>query len=132
MIPSALYLIAKLRKLKDIVIAGNHAALKLLDVSDVERHYLKGVACIDIDEGLRGLEGVEKIVSFVHNDGGVSYTVTYKNKYKKECLAILFGRKINEEFKKTLEENDIKVFPVRAFHNPYPLVKTIDKIISQL
>ena len=131
MIPCSLYLINKLKKKNfKILVSGNHAALKLLDVADIERYYLKGVGCVDIDEGLKELKGVEKIISFVHNDGGVSYTITYKSNYNVETLAILFGKRINLEFKKTLEEYGVKVHPVRAFHNPTPIVKVIDKIVE--
>ncbi|AIJ06206.1 hypothetical protein JH146_1364 [Methanocaldococcus bathoardescens] len=133
LIPSVLYLISQLKKRGDnVIIAGNHAALKLLEIADNDKYYLKGIGAVDIDEGLKGIEGIDKIISFVHNDGGVSYTVTYKTKYNKDTHAIVFGKQINKDYVETLKNNNIEVYTARAFHNPMPIVNRIKEILMNI
>ncbi|AAB98441.1 conserved hypothetical protein [Methanocaldococcus jannaschii DSM 2661] len=133
LIPSVLYLTNQLKKKGfNVIIAANPAALKLLEVADDDKYYLKGVGAVDIDGGLRGIEGINKIISFVHNDGGVSYTVTYKAKYNKPTYAIVFGRQINKDYVETLKNSNIGVYTARAFHNPMPIVNRIKEILANL
>jgi hypothetical protein len=131
LIPSVLYLINQLKKKGfNVIIAANPAALKLLEVADDDKYYLKGVGAVDIDEGLRGIEGIDKIIAFVHNDGGVSYTATYRAKYGKDTYAIVFGRQINNDYVETLKNSGIEVYTARAFHNPMPIVNRIKQLLN--
>jgi len=123
LIPSVLYLTNQLKKKGFNVI---------IEVADDDKYYLKGVGAVDIDGGLRGIEGINKIISFVHNDGGVSYTVTYKAKYNKPTYAIVFGRQINKDYVETLKNSNIGVYTARAFHNPMPIVNRIKEILANL
>ncbi|ACX73584.1 conserved hypothetical protein [Methanocaldococcus vulcanius M7] len=133
LIPSVLYLINQLKKKGfNVVVAVNHAALKLLEIADDDKYYLKGVGAVDIDEGLRGIEGIDRIITFVHNDGGVSYTATYKVKYNKPTYAIVFGRKINSDHVEALKNSNINVYTARAFHNPLPIVNKIKEILANI
>ncbi|XRP97561.1 DUF1890 family protein [Methanocaldococcus sp. 16A] len=133
LIPSVLYLINQLKKRGDnVIIAANHAAIKLLEVADDDKHYLKGVGAVGIDDGITGIEGIDKIIAFVHNDGGVSYTVTYKTKYNKDTYAIVFGKQINKDYVETLKNNNIEVYTARAFHNPMPIVNKIKELLMNI
>ncbi|WP_423793257.1 DUF1890 family protein [Methanocaldococcus indicus] len=135
LIPSTLYLISQLKKEnKEIVIAANFSAIKLLDIADIDKYYLSNVGVVNIDKGLKIIKelNIDKIISFVNKDSEVSYTITYKELLNVDTYAIVFGKSINEDFIKTLEEHNIKVYSARAYHNPMPIVNIIDKIVLEL
>ena len=115
----------------EVVVSANPAALKLIETADPEKYYLKGVGFQNIDEGLKHKFDVDMIIGFAHNDAAVNYIITYKTVYGSKTTALVFGRCINEEFVKSLEEEGIKTFTARAFHNPMPVVVQLKKIVNE-
>jgi hypothetical protein len=132
LIPSFIYLLNMLKNNgHEVVVSANPAALKLIETADPEKYYLKGVGFQNIDEGLKHKFDVDMIIGFAHNDAAVNYIITYKTVYGSKTTALVFGRCINEEFVKSLEEEGIKTFTARAFHNPMPVVVQLKKIVNE-
>ncbi|CAB3289401.1 conserved protein of unknown function [Methanocaldococcus lauensis] len=133
LIPSFIYLTNMLKK-KDckVFVSANPAALKLVETADPEKLYIKNVGFQEIDEGLKEVFEVDYIISFVHNDAGVSYTITYMHKYKAKTIGIVFGKKMREDLVNTLKENNVETYFVRAFHNPIPIVVTLKRILENI
>ncbi len=133
LIPSFLYLVNLLKnKGYNVFVSANPAALKLIETADSEKYYINGVGFQNIEEGIKNKIDVDKIISFVHNDAGVHYTITYKMVYNTETISLVFGRTINEEYIKELEEEGIKTYSARAFHNPTPIVVKLKKIVNNI
>ncbi len=135
LIPTAIYLVSQMKKKGyKILISANFSAIKLLDIADYDKYYLSDVGVIDIDKGLKIIKefNIEKIISFVNKDSEVSYTITYKEILNVPTYSIVFGKSINQDFIKTLEERDIKVYSARAYHNPIPVVNIIDKLVEEI
>ena len=132
LIPSFIYLLNMLKNNgHEVVVSANPAALKLIETADPEKYYLKGVGFQNIDEGLKHKFDVDMIIGFAHNDAAVNYIITYKTVYGSKTTALVFGRCINEEFVKSLEEEGIKTFTARAFHNPMPVVVQLKKSVNE-
>ena len=133
LIPSFMYLLNMLKNNgHEVFVSANPAALKLIETADPEKYYLKGVGFQNIDEGLKNKFDVDMIIGFAHNDAAVNYIITYKSVYNSKTTALVFGREINEEFVKSLEEEDITTYTARAFHNPMPVVVQLKKLVNNI
>ncbi len=133
LIPSFIYLLNMLKnKGHEVFVSANPAALKLIETADPEKYYLKGVGFQNIDEGLKNKFDVDMIIGFAHNDAAVNYIITYKTVYKSKTTALVFGRSINEEFVKSLEEENIPTYTARAFHNPTPVAVQLKKLVNNI
>ncbi|AEH06093.1 DUF1890 domain-containing protein [Methanothermococcus okinawensis] len=129
LIPSFIYFLNLLKNSgHEVFVSANPAALKLIETADPEKYYLKGVGFQNIDEGLKNKFDVDIIIGFAHNDAAVNYIITYKTVYNSKTMALVFGKNINEEFVKTLEEENIKTFTARAFHNPTPVIVQLKRL----
>ena len=133
LIPSTIYLLNTLKNSGcDVVISANPTALKLLETTDPERYYLKGVGFQDIEKGLKNKLEVDAIVGFVHNDAEVNYTISYKWVYNRKTYAIVFGRNVKREYIEDLEKEGIVTYSARAFHNPLPVVVKLKELLKGL
>ncbi len=131
LIPSFIYLINILKnKGHEIFVSANPAALKLIETADPEKYYLKGIGFQSIDNGLKHKIDVDLIIGFAHNDAAVNYIITYKTVYGSKTTALVFGKIINDEFIKNLEDENIETYAARAFHNPIPVVVKLKKLVS--
>ena len=133
LIPSTIYLLNTLKNSGcDVVISANPTALKLLETTDPERYYLKGVGFQDIEKGLKNKLEVDAIVGFVHNDAEVNYTISYKWVYNRKTYAIVFGRNVKRGYIEDLEKEGIVTYSARAFHNPLPVVVKLKELLKGL
>jgi len=133
LIPSTIYLLNMLKNCGcEVIISANPAALKLLETTDPERYYLKGVGFQDIEKGLKNRLEVDAIIGFVHNDAGVNYLISYKSVYNAKTYALVFGREIKKEYIEDLKEEGIVTYSVRAFHNPIPVIVKLKELIQQV
>lgn len=126
-----LYLSNKLSKEGyDVTVAGTDAALKLLKVSDPDRHYVQKT--IDIDQCIA--EIVEKkadfdlCFAFMHSDAGLTYAATISAISKAKLYAVIFGKNA-ESLADTIEFPAEKIV-AKAVHNPVPLKNKIDRVIK--
>lgn len=133
LIPSCITLINMLKKKNcEIIISANPAALKLLEAADPEKLYLKGVGAQSIDNGLKESFPIDLIIGFAHNDAAINYIITYKKVYNNpKTIGMVFGKSINENFIKDLEEENISSLSARAFHNPTPVIVKLKKIVEE-
>lgn len=129
----ALYLLNVLKK-KGIhpVIAGTKSARMLMDVADVDRHYLGDL--IDLDQCVG--EVAEKRLDFdiyfvfVHKDAGLSYAATFSSLSQGRVFAVVFG-----DHADTLASQitfPCETIVAKVAHNPGPLKTKIDAVISRL
>jgi hypothetical protein len=133
LIPSFIYLLNMLKnKGHEVFVSANPAALKLIETADPEKHYLKSTGFQSIDDGLKNKFDVDVIIGFAHNDAAVNYIITYKAVYKSRTVALVFGKIINEDFLKSLEEEGITTYTARAFHNPTPIVFQLKKLVDNI
>ncbi|MBW9221037.1 DUF1890 family protein [Methanothermococcus sp. SCGC AD-155-M21] len=133
LIPSFIYLLNMLKNNRhEVIISANPAALKLIEASDPEKYYLKGVGFQNIDEGLKNKFDVDGIIGFAHNDPAINYIITYKAVYNEKTFALVFNKDINQEFVRNLEEEGVITFTARAFHNPMPVLVKLKNIVNNL
>ena len=133
LIPSFISLLNMLKNNgHEVFVSANPAALKLIETADPEKYYLKGIGFQNIDEGLKNKFDIDMIIGFAHNDAAVNYIITYKAVYKSKTTALVFGKSINEDFVKSLEEEGITTYTARAFHNPTPVVVQLKKLVNNI
>lgn len=125
-----LYLSNKLQKAGfHVTIAGTDAALKLMKVSDPEKHYIKDT--VDLDQCIADL--VEKRYDFdlcfvfMHSDAGMAYGATMSAISNAKLYAVVFGKNA-EALAETIEYPAEKIV-AKATHNPIALKNKIDKVI---
>jgi hypothetical protein len=123
----ALYLAGRLEKSGfRVTMAGNPSVIQLARVSDPDQHYVKRV--MNLEKAMADL--IEKrvrpdiIVSFAHNDAGISYAATVRYVSTSRLVLIIFGREAEELA--GLAEFDCEKIVERAVHNPGQLKKKID------
>lgn len=128
-----LYLTDKLCKAGyDVTIAGTDAALKLLTVSDPDKHYIRNT--IDVDQCIADI--VEKKIdfdycfTFMHSDAGATYAATMSAISGAKMYALVFGKNA-ESLEKTLEFPAEKIV-AKAVHNPVPLKNKVDRVLKDL
>jgi hypothetical protein len=125
-----LYLSNKLTKSGyDVTVAGTDAALKLLEVSDPEGHYI--TKTLDIDRCIADI--VEKKIdfdhcfAFMHSDAGLTYAATVSAISRAKMHAVIFGRNA-EALADTVDLPGEKIV-AKAVHNPVPLRNKIDRVV---
>lgn len=119
----------------DVTVASTPSAMKLLEVSDPEEHYVKNK--IDIESCLENLEAgsFDLLVGFVHKDAAVSYFVTFYHILNTTSIAIVFEKdpELLEQFIESVAEStDATIVSARAYHNPTPLRVKFDRTINEL
>nr|QNO47434.1 hypothetical protein IILFPGFB_00006 [Methanosarcinales archaeon ANME-2c ERB4] len=126
-----LYLANKLKKEKiRVVVAGTRSAVNLIKVSDFERNYVDET--VDLDRCIEDL--AEKRIDFdlcfvfVHKDAGISYLATMRSISDAQLFAIVSGGDA-EAFESMIDFECEKVV-AKTSHNPIPLKKRIDQVIT--
>ena len=129
----ALYLMGALRK-KGIrpVVAGTKAARMLLDVADLERHYVGNLVDLDhcIGEIAEKRKDADLCFVFVHKDAGISYTATLSSLSRAKVIALIFGEHARELAGQITFPCETVV--AKATHNPMPLKALIDRMLEVL
>jgi threonyl-tRNA synthetase len=123
----ALYIAGRLEKSGvRVTVAGNPSVIQLARVSDPDQHYVKRVMNLEkaMADLIEGRVHPDLIVSFAHNDAGISYAATVRYVSPSRLYLIIFGREA-EELEK-LAEFDCEKIVERAVHNPGQLKKKID------
>lgn len=134
--PMAVYMTWKLGGIGyNVTTVGTPSAIRLLDVSDPERFYIKNK--LDVDSCIEKLhEGsFDLLIGFVHNDAAASYFVTFCHIINTVSISIITGtdKKALEIFKKDISKNtEAKIILERAYHNPTPLKVKFDKTIKMI
>jgi threonyl-tRNA synthetase len=123
----ALYIAGRLEKSGiSVTVAGNPSVIQLIRVSDPDQHYIRKV--MNLDRAMADL--IEKrthpevIVSFAHNDAGISYAATVRHVSSSRLYLIIFGREA--EALAELAEFECEKIVEKAVHNPLQLKKKID------
>jgi len=125
-----LYLTNKLQKAGfSVTVAGTDAALKLMTVSDPEKHYIKNVLNLDtcIADLAEKRYDFDLCFVFMHNDAGMTYGATFSALSKARLYALVFGKNA-EALAETIEYPAEKIV-AKAVHNPVPLKNKIDRVI---
>jgi hypothetical protein len=127
----ALYLSHKLTNLGfDVTVAGTDAVIKLLTISDPDRHYVKKM--IDLDKTLEDI--IEKrtdfdiCFAFMHNDSGMTYAATMSAISQARLYSVIFGRNA-ETLAEAIEFETEKVV-TKDVHNPIRLKSKLDKVME--
>jgi hypothetical protein len=113
-----------------VTVAGNPSVIQLARVSDPDQHYVKRV--MNLEKAMADL--IEKklnpdlVVSFAHNDAGISYAATVRHVFPSRLCLIIFGR--NAEELAALAEFDCEKVVEKAVHNPGMLKKKIDGVFG--
>lgn len=134
--PMAVYSVYQLtNKGYDVTVASTPSAMKLLEVSDPEEHYVKNK--IDIESCLENLEdeSYDLLVGFVHKDAAVSYFVTFYHMLNTKSIAVVFEKdpELLEQFIESVAEStDATIVSARAYHNPTPIRVKLDRAINEL
>ena len=110
------------------VIAGTKSARMLLEVADIERHYLGDL--LDLDHCIA--EIVEKRMDadlcfvFIHKESGISYAATMSSISRAKIIALIFGEEAHELAGQITFPCEKIV--ARAAHNPTPLRGKLDEL----
>jgi hypothetical protein len=128
----ALYLMGVLKRSGiHPVVAGTKAARALLDVADVDRHYVGELIDLDqcIGEIAEKRRNADLCFVFIHKEAGISYAATMASLLQKEIYALVFGDHAQELA-------DQITFPIhliiaRATHNPGPMKNRIDSLAGE-
>lgn len=113
------------------VIAGTKSARMLLDVADIDRHYLGEL--LDLDHCIA--EIVEKRMDadlcfvFIHKESGISYAATLSSISHAKVFALVFGEEANELARQITFPCEKIV--ARAAHNPAPLRGKLDELAGE-
>jgi Uncharacterized protein conserved in archaea len=125
----ALYLMGVLRRAGiRPVVAGTKAARALLDIADVDRHYVGDLIDLDqcIGEIAEKRRGADLCFVFIHKDAGISYAATMASLLKDEVYALVFGDHAEELAQQITFP--VHMIAARATHNPGPLKHRIDAL----
>ncbi|HMA04919.1 MAG TPA: DUF1890 domain-containing protein [Methanomicrobiales archaeon] len=127
----ALYIAGRLEKGGfSVTVAGNPSVIHLIRVSDPDQHYIRKV--MNLDRAMADL--IEKrlapdlIVSFAHNDAGISYAATVRHVSASPLYLVIFGREA--EALAGEAEFECEKIVERAVHNPVQLKKKIDGVFG--
>jgi hypothetical protein len=127
-----LYVASLLKDLGKVpVVAANPSAKQLILASDPKKHYVEEYRDVDrtIADLADGKVCYPLIISFVHNDAGLTYTATAANLSSKSILVVvLFGEHaydIAEEIEFPAEK-----IVASVTHNTRPLISKIDEVIE--
>ncbi len=134
--PMAVYSVYRLTSLGyDVTVASTPSAMKLLEISDPEKYYVKNK--IDIESCLENLDegSYDLLIGFVHKDAAVSYFVTFYHILNTTSLAVVFEKDhdLLASFVESISEStDANIVSARAYHNPTPLRVKFDRAIKKL
>jgi hypothetical protein len=128
---AVIYLGYKLTKAGlQVTVAGTDAALKLLAVSDPEKHYIKNT--IDLDRCIADLAekraDYDQCFVFMHNDAGMAYGATMSVISRAKLYAVVFGKNALA-LAESIEYPAEKIV-AQAVHNPTPLKNRIDRVMA--
>ncbi|MDR3101738.1 MAG: DUF1890 domain-containing protein [Methanocalculaceae archaeon] len=130
--PIVLYVANLLNDLGKVpVVAANPSAKQLIAVSDPKKHYVKEFQDVDrtIADLADGKVGYPMIVSFIHNDAGLTYTTTAAALAPQAVLiTVLFGEHAYDIAEEIGFPTEKIVAPVT--HNTRPLLTKIDEMIK--
>lgn len=130
--PIVLYVADLLQDLGKIpVVAANPSAKQLVLASDPKKHYVKQYRDVDrtITDLADGTVNYSLIVSFVHNDAGLTYTATAAALAPKSLfVTVLFGEHAYDLAGEIAFPTETVVAPVT--HNTRPLLAKIDEVIQ--
>lgn len=130
--PIVLYVADLLKDLgKTPVVAANPSAKQLIAASDPKKHYVKEYR--DVDRTIRdladGTAAYPLIISFIHNDAGLTYTATAAALAPQSLLVtILFGEHAYDIAGEIEFPTEKIVAPVT--HNTRPLLVKIDEVLE--
>ncbi|HUK39124.1 MAG TPA: DUF1890 domain-containing protein [Methanomicrobiales archaeon] len=127
----ALYLASRLEKSGiSVSVAGNPSVIQLIRVSDPDQHYIRRVMNLEraMADLIEGRVRPDLVVSFAHNDAGISYAATVRHVFPSRLLLVIFGR----EAESLAGEAEIECEKVveKAVHNPTQLKKKIDQVFG--
>lgn len=110
----------------NVVIAGNNSALELIRLADLQGHYVKEMADLDVTIGDLAQKTFDPDIcyAFIHNDAGVSYLATVNALIGGEAVGIIFGHE-PQALVRQCQEADLKCIWAKAVHNPRPLESKI-------
>lgn len=119
----------------EVTVAGTPSALKLLEISDPNRQYLKHKT--DIESCLNTLEeeSYDILLGFAHNDAAVSYFISFYHILQVPAISVIFARDpvlLEELEKEVTETTQARIVSARAYHNPTPLKVRLDQAIKEL
>jgi len=129
---AALYLSGMLtRQQVNVTIAGTKAARALVEIADIDAVYTGAVQDIDlvINRMAEGAFDADVSFVFVHNEAGVAYAATVQALSSGTVIAVVFGSETMAR-KIELEEIDCPVIAAQGSHNPLPLKRKIDGVLS--
>jgi threonyl-tRNA synthetase len=127
----ALYLAGRLEKDGiSVAVAGNPSVIQLIRVSDPDEHYIRRVTSLEkaMADLIEGRVHPDLIVSFAHNDAGISYAATVRHVSPSRLYLIVFGQEA--EALAGLAEFECEKIVERAVHNPVQLRKKIDGVFG--
>ncbi|HVP25530.1 MAG TPA: DUF1890 domain-containing protein [Methanomicrobiales archaeon] len=127
----ALYLAGRLEKDGiSVAVAGNPSVIQLIRVSDPDEHYIRRVTSLEkaMADLIEGRVHPDLIVSFAHNDAGISYAATVRHVSPSRLYLIVFGKEA--EALAGLAEFECEKIVERAVHNPVQLRKKIDGVFG--
>lgn len=129
---AALYLSGMLtRQQVNVTIAGTKAARALVEIADIDAVYTGAVQDIDqvIESMADGCFDADVSFVFVHNEAGVTYAATVQALSSGTVVAVVFGGETAAR-KTELGEIDCPVIAAQGSHNPLPLKRKIDGVLS--
>ena len=129
---AALYLSGMLtRQQVNVTIAGTKAARALVEIADIDAVYTGAVRDIDqvIESMADGCFDADVSFVFVHNEAGVTYAATVQALSSGTVVAVVFGGETAAR-KTELGEIDCPVIAAQGSHNPLPLKRKIDGVLS--
>ncbi|HJJ98764.1 MAG TPA: DUF1890 family protein [Methanocorpusculum sp.] len=130
--PLVLYVADLLKDLGKIpVVAANPSAKQLVAVSDPKKHYVAEYRDVDrtVADLADGNVSYPLIISFIHNDAGLTYTATAAALAPESFLVtILFGEHAYDIAGEIAFSAEKIVAPVT--HNTRPLLAKIDEVMK--
>lgn len=129
---AALYLSGMLtRQQVNVTIGGTKAARALVEIADIDAVYTGAVRDIDqvIDSMADGRFDADVSFVFVHNEAGVAYAATVQSLSSGTVVAVVFGSETAAR-KTELEEFGCEMIAAQGSHNPLPLKRKIDGVLS--
>ncbi|HJJ88842.1 MAG TPA: DUF1890 family protein [Methanocorpusculum sp.] len=130
--PLVLYVANLVRDLNKIpVVAANPSAKQLVMVSDPKKYYVAEYRDLDQTIGNLANDKVKYhlIISFIHNDAGLTYTTTVASLAQNALIiTIIFGENAYEIDEKIAFSTKKVVEP--ATHNPRHLLEKIDNVME--
>lgn len=132
----AIYATHKLSQMDyDVTVVANPAAMKLIDISDPEKYYVKKRRNIDRCIDTLNPGDYDLLLGIIHKDAAVAYFVTAYHLLQTKSIALVFERNIElvEEFTSQIKEStDAIIKSAKAYHNPNPVKVQLNKALKEL